>query len=271
MRSESGGLTALELNVRASPIEIGGHPFTLVSLRDIAGEKRRQALEQIFFHDVLNTVSGLRGWTHLLRRAGADQRRAGERIDVLSQQLEREIRDHRALVEAENGTLAPSRELVRADDLLRDLETVFASQSVTNGRRLDLARAELDLELLTDVSLLLRVLSNMVRNALEATAPGGAVRVWSERVVETDGGGEPALRFCVWNEGAMPPEVQHRVFHRSFSTKARRGRGLGTYSMKLLGERYLGGRVSFISEPASGTLFCLELPFDAVHGAASMN
>ena len=34
-----------------------------------------------------------------------------------------------------------------------------------------------------------------------------------------------------------------RIFQRSFSTKAERGRGLGTYSMKLLGEGYLHGRV----------------------------
>ena len=45
-----------------------------------------------------------------------------------------------------------------------------------------------------------------------------------------------------------------------FSTKSSTGRGLGTYSMKLLGERYLGGAVSFSSSAEHGTVFTFELP-----------
>ncbi|MCP4426270.1 MAG: ATP-binding protein, partial [Chloroflexi bacterium] len=52
----------------------------------------------------------------------------------------------------------------------------------------------------------------------------------------------------------MPRDVQLQVFQRSFSTKGS-GRGLGTYSMKLLSERYLDGRVSFQSSLAEGTIF----------------
>jgi signal transduction histidine kinase len=74
------------------------------------------------------------------------------------------------------------------------------------------------------------------------------------------------VRFLVHNDGVIAPEVQLRVFQRSFSTKAR-GRGLGTYGMKLLGERVLGGEVSFRSEPASGTTFLLTLPLDRPPGA----
>jgi signal transduction histidine kinase len=52
----------------------------------------------------------------------------------------------------------------------------------------------------------------------------------------------------------MPRDVQLQVFQRSFSTKGS-GRGLGTYSMKLLSERYLQGRVTFDTSPAKGTTF----------------
>jgi CheY-like chemotaxis protein len=58
----------------------------------------------------------------------------------------------------------------------------------------------------------------------------------------------------------MPLAVQERIFLRSFSTKSRQGRGLGTYSMKLLGEQYLGGKVSFISNEQSGTVFHFDVP-----------
>ena len=66
--------------------------------------------------------------------------------------------------------------------------------------------------------------------------------------------------FSVHNDAVMPPEVQMQVFQRSFSTKARLGRGIGTHSMRLFGERYLGGKVDFISREFAGTTFTLTLP-----------
>jgi signal transduction histidine kinase len=50
-----------------------------------------------------------------------------------------------------------------------------------------------------------------------------------------------------------------RIFSRSFSTKGV-GRGLGTYSIKLLTERYLGGRADFVSNREDGTVFRVRLP-----------
>ena len=54
------------------------------------------------------------------------------------------------------------------------------------------------------------------------------------------------MDFWVNNPAVMPREVQLQVFKRSFSTKGS-GRGIGTYSMRLLVSRYLGGSVDFES------------------------
>jgi signal transduction histidine kinase len=254
IRSERAPGTALEFNVRATPITVEETPFTVVSLRDISSEKRREILEQVFFHDVLNTVTGLRGWSQRLRRPGADAHGAGERIDFLTAQIEREIRDHRAVMLAESGALIPERAPVWTGALLEDVASVFSGDAASGGRRLEIGPRTDDLEIVSDRTLLLRVLVNMVRNAFEATLAGGVVRLWCER--------EPgAVRLRVHNEGVIAPEVRSRIFQRSFSTKAAQGRGLGTYSMKLLGERYLGGEVSFVSTPEAGTVFALRLPF----------
>jgi hypothetical protein len=254
VKSDHRGGVSLEFNVRASEVSVEGGTFTVVSLRDISAEKRREVLEQVFFHDVLNTVAGLRGWALLLQRPNADVPRAGERIDVLSRQLEREIRDQRALLHAEHGTLVPERDRVRPDALLGNVAALFAGHPVAHDRRLEIAGEGPELELTTDPALLVRVLVNMVRNALEATPPGGRVRAWWETA--RDG----AVRFAVHNAGAIAPEVQARVFHRSFSTKGGPGRGLGTYSMKLFGEKVLGGEVSFASTERAGTVFSVTLP-----------
>ena len=253
LRTELPGAAGLELNVRATPLDVEGHRLTAMSLRDVSAEKRRDALEQLFLHDVLNTVAGLRGWTARLRRGTVQATAASERIDQLTAQLEREIRDHRALMLAERGELVLEPAPVLAADLLANLGAVFSSHSVARERRLSFAPAPANLVLETDAPILLRVLVNMVVNALEATAPGGEVRVAAS-------GSQDHVRFQVHNAGEIPATVQTRIFQRSFSTKAARGRGLGTYGMKLLGERYLGGAVAFTSDAESGTAFTIRLP-----------
>jgi sensor histidine kinase regulating citrate/malate metabolism len=65
--------------------------------------------------------------------------------------------------------------------------------------------------------------------------------------------------FFVHNDQFMPKEVQLQVFKRSFSTKGK-DRGLGTYSIKLLGERYLKGKVWFETDLKNGTTFLISLP-----------
>ena len=63
----------------------------------------------------------------------------------------------------------------------------------------------------------------------------------------------------VWNSGVIPSNIQNRIFQRHFSTKASVGRGLGTFSMKLFGEKYLKGKVSFLSSVEKGTTFTFKL------------
>ena len=62
IRTERTPERTYEFDVRAAPVTVEDTHFTVVSFRDVSAEKRREALEQIFFHDVLNTVAGLRGW-----------------------------------------------------------------------------------------------------------------------------------------------------------------------------------------------------------------
>jgi CheY-like chemotaxis protein len=73
----------------------------------------------------------------------------------------------------------------------------------------------------------------------------------------------------VHNEAVIAPAHQRHIFERSYSTKGA-GRGIGTYAMKLLGENYLRGEVSFSSSRPGGTVFALVLPRDgraAIAGA----
>ncbi|HOX23196.1 MAG TPA: ATP-binding protein, partial [Elusimicrobiales bacterium] len=59
----------------------------------------------------------------------------------------------------------------------------------------------------------------------------------------------------------MEEAVRVRIFQRSFSTKGS-GRGLGTYSIRLLTEKYLRGKASLAADE-HGTTFIITLPADA--------
>lgn len=61
------------------------------------------------------------------------------------------------------------------------------------------------------------------------------------------------------NVGVMPQDVQSHVFTRSYSTKGA-GRGLGTYSIKLITETFLRGEAGFESTAGGGTTFTVRLP-----------
>jgi signal transduction histidine kinase len=242
---------AREFTARSLPLQVAGHQLTLITLRDISARKRQESLERIFIHDLMNTLHGLRGWTELLQAAGAEATTVAGRIIDLADHLTAEVESQRRLLQAECGELVPDLRPVRPGHILDEL---LASVGADSANRLIRLPPPPEAAMVrTDPVILCRILGNMVVNALEAVPMGALVRVWHE-----DRAGRPT--FIVQNPGCMPPEVADRIFQRSFSTKASRGRGLGTYGMKVLGESVLGGKVGFTSDWEDGTRFFIELP-----------
>jgi CheY-like chemotaxis protein len=250
---QDGG--AMDLDVTASAFDANGETYTICCINDISQAKRLGVLARMFFHDVLNTAGAIRGFAEML----ADQITASgstseelARLGTLTSALIEEIEMQRDLTHAEAGDLETRFEPVQTVEFLQDLRSLYAVHNVANGRIIELRDVWRGC-IVTDRRLLGRVLGNMLKNALEATDPGGVVVVRC-----TDRGAKVA--FSVQNSSVMPEDTQLQMFQRSFSTKAKTGRGIGTYSMKLLGEAYLAGRVNFSSQTPAGTVFTLELP-----------
>jgi diguanylate cyclase (GGDEF)-like protein len=238
--------------VRSTPVRLGGHDLLVFTLQNISGQQRREALEQVFFHDILNLVEGLDGIaTRILDQPGSASSSAGQ-IRDLSCQLSEEIQNQRILLSAEEGGLVTDTRDTRPSEILDKVGRVFSHHEVADGRHLVFGHGPAG-TFPTDPVLLTRVLVNLVKNALEATPKGETVKVWHEWR-------EGQRGFLVENPGCIPPAVAERVFERSHSTKASRGRGLGTYSARLLGERFLGGRVAFTSPPGGPTRFEVWIP-----------
>lgn len=248
-----GKLVAAEFQVRVTPLERDGETFLAMVLLDVSDQKRKEVFERLFFHDLVNTIQCLEGWSGRLEAGLRDPARASTVLVSLIQRLTGQVKQHRLLMQAERGELQLNFCPVETSEILLSLRQQFHMHDLARLRHLDIIPPVEDSALITDRELLQRVLSNMIVNALEATPEGGTVRVW-HALSE----GRPS--FHVHNPGVIPPEIALQIFHRSFSTKGGYGRGLGTYGMKLLGEDHLGGSIAFHSTEAEGTRFSITLP-----------
>jgi signal transduction histidine kinase len=245
--------------VRACPVHRDGRRYLLLFLQDVTADQRRAALERAFLHDITNTVTGLAGLAAaMVSRPGAHTDELTLAVHDAVMRLVEEVQFQRQLVRS-GGGLEPSLRSITVAEVFQAVRDWFTSHPGARDKRLRIVEADGDVAFETDLFMVVRVLGNMVVNALEATDPGGEVRLWAERR-----GGHVAL--CVWNSRAIPAPVAKRIFQRNFTTKSEPGRGLGAYSMKLVGEKLLKGRVDFTSSDADGTVFRYIVPIRPVHG-----
>jgi signal transduction histidine kinase len=225
----------------------------VVTLKDIADEKRRQVLQRTFFQDVLNDLTVIVALAEMgLNADGTVDPSLVSKLLAVCRRMGREIQGQRDLQLAEIGQLTVDSESFDAVEFVRRLVDTYAGSQLTVGRAVALDLPESAETLEADSALLGRVLADLIENALEATPTGGTVEIRYRR----EGGRH---LFRVRNPGAMPESSRLQVFQRSFSTKGE-GRGIGAYYARFLVENYLRGKTWFESDPASGTSFFVELP-----------
>ena len=251
---EEGHENWLDLEVTATPFTWDNETFIIFAARDISAEKRKEALERIFFHDVINTAGTLQGVVDLLKQLD-DPKKIKNFIDLLSvvsHDLTEEILNQKSLLAAENGELAVKNQKFYLKETLEHIIKEYKRHELALNKEIHFVGDACEITVKSDPVLLRRVIGNMIKNALEAIS--------QEERITVDCISKPgSVSIRVHNPGSMPDTVEKQVFQRSFSTKGK-GRGLGTYSMKLLGEKYLGGNVSFSTSGDEGTVFSLELP-----------
>lgn len=258
LSNDNDDLTALDLRVWATPSQFGDETFTVFSMADISDEKRRRVLERIFFHDITNTASAIQGLVDMFVVSEDPAELRELSIDALlaqaSTQLVDEIQAQAQLMAAESGELTVEAAPFYSKEALQRLIDLYRNHQVAEGRFIQLAEDSESVMIWSDQALLGRVVGNMIKNALEASSLGETVTVGCEQYFDY-------VRFWVHNPKVMPKHIQLQVFQRSFSTKGD-GRGLGTYSMKLLTETFLQGRISFESSLEKGTIFMATYPLE---------
>jgi K+-sensing histidine kinase KdpD len=251
---QDGQTTDLCFKVRACAVTVGERRLVLLFLQDITAWHRWGTLERAFFHDISNLITAILTNAELMMMEDeGDTRELARRIYELADRLAGEVKTQRVLLRQEDIDYPLRHEEVALNQIAQQIRDLFANHPLAKNKTLRLPEAFPARSIVVDLSLLLRILMNMVTNALEASDEGEEVRLW----VEQDDAG---TAFYVWNRRFIPENVALRVFQRYFSTKQEVGRGLGTYAIKLFGEQFLGGKVDFTTSESDGTTFRFHLP-----------
>jgi signal transduction histidine kinase len=243
----------IDLRIKSTPILIEGEQFIIFVMTDISKENQQKVLERIFFHDLANNIGSLLGYAELMKDAKPNELEQFRNIFFeISQNISDEIFIQKQLTEAENHEIELQPVVIHSRSMLSSVADLYKYHVVGKGKSVVIDRNAEDFVCVTDDVLLRRVISNLVKNALEASGSHDVVTLGCIRKNQ-------GLEFSIHNNAVIPNDVQLQIFKRSFSTKGM-GRGLGTYSVKLLTEEYLNGVVSFNSNQRIGTVFSIIVP-----------
>ncbi|HZM89629.1 MAG TPA: ATP-binding protein [Blastocatellia bacterium] len=222
-------------------------------------------------HEVKNPLSAIKSIAQVMREeealSGYDQD-----LSLIVSEIDRLNRTVSQLLAFSRPSHADTRP-VQLSDLINATVTLATSEAKERG-------VDLKVESGIDVTLtgvqagaLREALSNLVLNGVQATEPGGEVKVQATlqtdmRVRKADNA-SAALTLTVTDSGpGIPADAQQRVFEPFYSTKSR-GTGLG---LAIVQRRVveMGGSVELTSpiEEGHGTRFRLIVPLAfAVNGA----
>lgn len=243
----------LDIEITVTPISNKDENYYILSMIDKSQEKMRNFLEKAFFHDTINIISGLRGVLQLLSQSSdqqEDQSILLTSVSAVSHLLDT-INQYQTLLQVESDQVVLDFRWFEPYFFMINLVKRASGLDIDKQIEIKVNLEKSKKPIYSDQTLLDRVLFNMLKNAIEASKFKGKVEF---NYLKDD-----KYIFQVRNQGVIPEDIQMQIFQRSFSTKGI-GRGVGTYSMKVITEKYLNGQIYFRSNEKEGTLFICELP-----------
>ncbi len=225
------------LSVRAQPVTIDNRRLLLLFLLDITKEHFLQSLERIFFHDVNNILNGIMGYCQLYCQSH-DHPPEIEKVSELANRLCQTVALQRALSSCGESKLTPQWQTIASEQVVSEVMAVFVHHPAAAGKSLVADNRASGQTIGSDITLLLRVLCNMVTNALEASPPqgsgaadgGGDAQGWLEFFgLEPDGdpgaGTAAHLSAALQHQGGAGPGFWH-LLHEALRRAIPGGRGL---------------------------------------------
>ncbi|MBU1194900.1 MAG: HAMP domain-containing histidine kinase [Proteobacteria bacterium] len=252
MSDKNGQIEDTCFLIKAIPLVQNTHRWILIYAQDITRQQFWTNLERVFFHDINNILTSVYGNIQLLEESDKNFAEI-QAIHTGIERLIREIKVQKTISQRKQPDYSITRTDNTLEDIQKEIHTIIHGHHTCDGKNFIENWPQDNIRISTDRLLVSRVLGNMLINAFEASLPGQSVHL----TVRVEDG---CVLWEVFNPACIPPEIQKRIFQKHFTTKSQIGRGLGTYSMKLFGEKYLKGKVFFISSDEQGTVFTFKLP-----------
>ena len=202
-------------------------------------------------HDIRSPLAALRGTAELLHAKVPDSEHK-EKLKIIIQEVDRLARLSGEMLEFSSQAQPLSSRPIPLDQLIRDFLKSVGPRMEQEKITLD-ARLEFPGTLLLDRQKMVRLLHNVVGNALEAMQPGGTL------TVETGAQKGRAVLTISDTGCGMSPEVVGRIFEPFFSEGKDHGSGLGMAIVRRIVEQH-GAAIAIDSSPGSGTRVQVSFP-----------
>ncbi|GEP01665.1 ATP-binding protein [Methylobacterium haplocladii] len=250
----------------------GGQPNVVLFLRDLTSARRLEAMRVDFVanasHELRTPLASLSGFIETLQGPARDDPRAREQflgiMRTQAQRMTRLIDDLLSLSRIELREHVPPTQIVCLKRIARQMVEEKAPLAAERGIALTLDAPEPPYSVLGDRDELLRVVENLVENALKYGGSGGLVAVSLGRE-EASGNRPPQLTLSVRDAGpGIAPEHIPRLTERFYrvdtaSSRQQGGTGLGLAIVKHALNRHRG-RFVIESEVGQGTTMRVILP-----------
>jgi len=219
-------------------------------------------------HDLRQPLHAMTVWvaTLSLYKLDPDSRKAVDKLELLNQQLAKQLEGLLDISKLDAGIIAPKLAPYRLDELLLGHRDAMQAAADRRDISLELACGE-PLTVVTDEALLYRILQNLTDNALKFTGRKGRVRLSLHR------DGDCAV-LGIADTGIGIAEAEHervfREFYQVASADRNRSQGLGlglSIVRRLCG--LLGVALQFASAPGAGTTVTLRLPLSSAQARAA--
>jgi NtrC-family two-component system sensor histidine kinase KinB len=270
--SVSSGAETRILETHMAKIDYGGRGAIQWVGHDVservALERLREDLTHMIIHDLRNPLGSIMSSLRLIHTAFVERDKTLPVMKLLGialrsgQKLYRLIDSLLDLGRLESGETELNKSPVAPEAMVQEaMEQV--QPLVLNRKQTMAAQIAFDLpKVMADGDLVLRVLTNLLDNAVKFTPLGEHITLSVRQV------GQEIL-FAVSDTGpGIPPESRQRVFDRfarlenAGGSSEARGTGLGLAFCKLAVEAH-GGRIWVESKMGRGATFCFTLPLEA--------
>ncbi|MEZ0167271.1 ATP-binding protein [Microvirga sp. TS319] len=259
--------------LRPEATDVGVRPGVVLFFRDLTSARLLEVMRSDFVanasHELRTPLASLLGFIETLQGPAREDTKARERfleiMRVQAQRMKRLIDDLLSLSRIEMRAHVSPTQTVDLGSLVAPMVETFSPAAKAKGVVIRTTLPSRPVHVFGDRDELLRVIENLIENAVKYGESGGAVDIAIESTQADAGRQGRCAILSVRDYGpGIPPEHLPRLTERFYRVDAAQSRdkggtGLGLAIVKHIVNRHRG-ELDIASEPGQGACFTVKLP-----------